>query len=85
MVSLGIRRLSIWQVADIKLTHLGLTFPGFGLVKCPDCKEEKRRKEYKQVQDSDLAKDSAHSTDNKEGQNPTSEMDPIGDSKFDHE
>ena len=41
---------------DIKFSHTGVTFPGFGLVKCPQCKEEKRRKYYKIVPESDLAK-----------------------------
>jgi hypothetical protein len=48
---------------DIKFSHTGVTFPGFGLVKCPQCKEEKRRKYYKIVPESDLAKNTADNSE----------------------
>lgn len=39
---------------DIKFSHLGWTIPGTGLVRCPSCKEEKRRKFFKLATDQEI-------------------------------
>ncbi len=66
-------------IADIKLTHLGFTFPGLGLVRCPECKEEKRRREYRIVQESDSTMEPAPISDNVEIQKMTAENDSVDD------
>ena len=72
-------------VADIKFTHIGFTFPGLGLVRCPECKGEKRRKYYRKVQESDPSNNSAHIADKEVMPNLTSGDDMESGSKFEHE
>lgn len=70
-------------IMDIKFTHLGWTIPGTGLVKCPNCKEEKRRKFYKKATESDLTRNStAQDSADPVKATSKSETDMIEDSKY---
>lgn len=40
---------------DIKTFGFGFTFPGLGVIRCPDCKEEKRRKYFPVATDGEIA------------------------------
>lgn len=71
-------------LADLKFTHLGFTFPGLGIVRCPECKEEKRRKEYRQLLESDLAKDPTLRSNSVIGSNRGSEEDTVGHTGHEH-
>ncbi len=70
---------------DMKFSHLGWTIPGTGVVRCPQCKEEKMRRHYKKAQESDLSKNSATNADETTETKPASEPDLIEDSKYEDE
>lgn len=70
---------------DLKFAGLGWTVPGLGVVKCPQCKESKRRKYYKVVQESDLARNAVVKEDETVMAKPTAEKDLIEDSKYEDE
>lgn len=67
---------------DIKFTHLGYNLPGLGLVKCPECKVEKRRKHYKQATEADLAKNTTLSKSGGKKSEPVSEKEMLEQSKY---
>lgn len=72
-------------VMDMKFSHLGWTVPGLGLVRCPECKEEKRRKFYKQASESDLSKNPSPDAVEPAKAKPQSETDLLEDSKYEDE
>ncbi len=73
-------------VMDLKFTKLGVTFPGTGIVRCPECKQEKRRKHYAVVPESDLAKNATSKANDGTAQTkPAAESDLIEESRFEDE
>lgn len=71
---------------DLKFNGLGWTVPGLGVVKCPECKQQKRRKYFKQVQESDLSRNSETRSDGTIRTNSRQDAnDAIEDSRFEDE
>jgi uncharacterized C2H2 Zn-finger protein len=72
-------------VMDLKFTHLGWTIPGAGVVRCPQCKEEKRRKHYKLAQETDLSKNPASDSGVTAKAKPATESELVEESKYEDE
>ena len=72
-------------IMDMKFSHLGWTIPGTGVVRCPQCREEKRRKHYKKAQESQLANNATAKAHEDVASKPAAEPDLIEDSKYEDE
>lgn len=67
---------------DEKILGFGLTIPGLGVIKCPECKQKKRRKYFKVVDESALAHNDELKAKEPENEEPKKETDEIEESKY---